>query len=253
MNVTKESLISLFPQEFLIWMSRDTKKYDSRCTFPIEEISPFSEGIIEDFVNIDDDILLKYDNEKNILHFGSNIYGSTVCISLGDKNYGFIFYYDNEERCLWSDEQFSFIKTKPKNLQKYLEMRSKEQSQSKSLALSSYYLVASNFNEFQSKCVSYNLDESSESTLSQKNLYDALEVFDESFLKKEILANPNWKDKFNYKSRATLTQLCASLGYLDTFVFLVQNKLSAEKCLKAARNNGHKNIEAYIISNDLPE
>lgn len=168
MNVTKESLISLFPQEFLIWMSRDTKKYDSRCTFPIEEISPFSEGIIEDFVNIDDDILLKYDNEKNILHFGSNIYGSTVCISLGDKNYGFIFYYDNEERCLWSDEQFSFIKTKPKNLQKYLEMRSKEQSQSKSLALSSYYLVASNFNEFQSKCVSYNLDESSESTLSQK-------------------------------------------------------------------------------------
>ncbi|MCP4326543.1 MAG: SMI1/KNR4 family protein [Alteromonadales bacterium] len=246
MVTNQKSLIAILPKDYLDWLNRTSKESDARCTFPIGEVSPLEKGVVEDFISIADDVLSRFDGDNLLLHFGSNIYGSTVCLSLNKNDYGYIYYYDNEERLFWGKSNFERFNPMPSQISDFLEARENEELSQNKLSLKNYYHVANSLKGFFAICTEYQLDEY-EDTDNENELYDALENCNELFLSELIVKNPEWKNEFGI----TLTQICACDGLLDSLTFLVEKGVSTEKCLKFSRSNNQKKIEEYLLLNNI--
>lgn len=243
---SQKELFEKLPDEFCAWLKRLSKKDDFRCTFPINEVSPLEKGIVEDFIFSKDDVFSQFDPVKMLVHFGSNIYGSTVCISLNMNDYGYIYYYDNEERLFWPTKTFESFSAVAPQIKFFLEARDRGELPENELGQKNFYRVAKSFKQFLAVCSVYQLNDGVDDdfTDEEKFIYDALDNFDVQTIKEFVLTHPNWKNEYG----DSLTQICAADGLLEPLKLLVSQGESVEGCMKFARNNKQKEIEEYLIS-----
>ncbi|MBF8999696.1 hypothetical protein [Vibrio nitrifigilis] len=208
--------------------------------FPINELSPFDEGVVEDFY-LDNEVDY-IDSDKGFVFIGSNIFGSGVCVSIKNNDFGHVYYYDNEYRASWDNEQFERFGNKNEKINNYIKNRSKLNNKS---GFDDYYYIADSLSEFFQLCKIYEGDNSSTiDDESDESIYEAIENCDINYLGEFLKANPRWKSKFDF----TLAEIASSTGKLDTLKYLLEQGASPGRCLKFARNNNKLDIVDYLTS-----
>jgi len=248
MIIDKNVLIDMLPQDFIVWLNRVSEEEaveEDYCShFPIGELSPLEVGDITRFVTKGDDLITKFDNNNLLFHFGSNFWGSTVCMSLHKNDYGYIYYHDNEEKRLWSRSAFESYITLPSNVPAYLDARENNTLPKNILGLDDFYYVADSFEDFLSICEDYTLDDDEEPSEEDKLIIAALENCNKQFLVNFIRKQPEWENE----NGMSLAMLCSAIGFLDSLKFLIERGVNTNKCLFCSRSNKQKQIEEYLLS-----
>ncbi|MDV2078910.1 hypothetical protein [Marinobacter xestospongiae] len=242
MSGDKEFFADRLPKAVLEWFGRDVAN-DERYIFPIGETSPIGWGVVEDLFSYSDDVSSLFD-DRGFFHIGSNIYGSSVCISLRKIDFGKVYYFDNEHRSSWEDSVFESFDSLDSDVAEYLEKRKAGKLGSGISGEDDYYFVAASLGEFFECCVVDSLEGSFELSSDEDSVYRAIENFDSDFLLRLVKGNPGWRNQFG----ATASELAAAEGYFNSLKLLVENGAGTDKCLRFARNNDQKDIVEYLLS-----
>ena len=130
--------------------SLDNEMLSPSYSFPVKEPSPFGEAVIEcaflptlDYLNNDEFF------EMGMLCIGNNLFGNGIYLSVREKDFGYVYYWDHDYRCFWDDE--TFYKMFPNlagEIVDYLGKRKNGQVPTKEEDYESFYLAAETFEEF---------------------------------------------------------------------------------------------------------
>ena len=121
------------------------------CSFPMKEFTPFGNKAMVDSIFLPDIETLKEDDffELGMICVGSNVFGNGIYLSFRQSDYGSVYYWDHEYRCLWDDGTFySMFPNLAEEIVNYLELRRKGETPVKETDFESFYLAAKSFSEF---------------------------------------------------------------------------------------------------------
>jgi hypothetical protein len=134
--------------------ARDDFFLDCSRSVEAEEPTPFGDAVIDEFVPPNK---IEVIDEKLVL-VAQNSFGYPTYMSVHPSDYGYIYYYDFQQRTLQPDEWFyrQFPNLDP-GIKEYLEMRSNGLLPEKPSGNESLYRLARSFSDFVAKMV--NLDD----------------------------------------------------------------------------------------------
>ena len=133
------------------------------ATFPIEEPCPCGpSGVLEKFFGFMasakayDDIRSETDltgGAPGVIPIAAGAFGSLVFLKCKGSDAGAVYFYDADQRSLWTDERFlkSFSNLSP-DIREYLRKRRLGELPAKPEGYESFYRVAGSFQQFLESC-----------------------------------------------------------------------------------------------------
>ena len=143
-----EKSLSFMLNDYLL--TYKSKDFENRYSFPLQEPTPFGNGVIEDiyFPQIEE---LKDDEffEMGLMWIGENSFGDGLFLSFREKDFGSIYYFEHDNRCFWKDELFyKMFSNLDEGIVEYLQKRRDGKIPKKEEEYESFYFVAGSFEEF---------------------------------------------------------------------------------------------------------
>lgn len=145
------------PNDFKKYIeSLESEFLNPSCSFTIEVPNAFGGSAIVDSINLCTLDYLKADEnyELGMLCIGGNVMGNLLYMSIRDKDYGSIYYWDHDNKYFWEDDFFyKMFPNLHKDIVKYLKQRKNGELPAKEENYENFYLVALTFKEFLVKLI----------------------------------------------------------------------------------------------------